>query len=121
QKRYRGTSELILDTNSKGDELGDEDTDEDIDKDGKDEKGEEAAPEGQQQTVLVVGTTVSEPLGLRYKAARRRALESMEEIAPNTYEPTLTIWVDPEDDRVYTDIPIYPLVALVQTTLSLEW
>ncbi|GJW15617.1 hypothetical protein Tco_0019750 [Tanacetum coccineum] len=33
QKRYRGTSELILDTNSKGDELGDEDTN----KDGMDE------------------------------------------------------------------------------------
>ncbi|GJR90437.1 hypothetical protein Tco_0214448 [Tanacetum coccineum] len=28
-KRYKGTSELILDTNSEGDELGDEDTDED--------------------------------------------------------------------------------------------
>ncbi|GJW46677.1 hypothetical protein Tco_0078323 [Tanacetum coccineum] len=33
QKRYRGTSELILDTDSEGDELGDEDTD----KDGEDE------------------------------------------------------------------------------------
>ncbi|GKC31325.1 hypothetical protein Tco_1038619 [Tanacetum coccineum] len=68
-----------------------------------------------------VGTAVSEPLGLGYEAARRRALKSMEEIAPSTYEPTLTTWVDPEDDRVYTDIPIYPPVALVQTTLSLEW
>ncbi|GKA12038.1 hypothetical protein Tco_0691584, partial [Tanacetum coccineum] len=29
RKRYRGTSELILDTDSEGDELGDEDTDED--------------------------------------------------------------------------------------------
>ncbi|GKG16278.1 hypothetical protein Tco_0358601, partial [Tanacetum coccineum] len=28
RKRYRGTSEIILDTDSEGDELGDEDTDE---------------------------------------------------------------------------------------------
>nr|GEZ38904.1 hypothetical protein [Tanacetum cinerariifolium] len=31
RKRYRGTSELILDTNSEGDELGDKDTNEDGD------------------------------------------------------------------------------------------
>ncbi|GKC19103.1 hypothetical protein Tco_1021253 [Tanacetum coccineum] len=49
-------------------------------------KGEEVAPEGQQQAVLVVGTTVSEPLGLGYGAARRRTLESMEEIKPSTYK-----------------------------------
>ncbi|GKE89305.1 hypothetical protein Tco_1566780 [Tanacetum coccineum] len=47
---------------------------------------EEAAPEGQQQAVLVVDTAASEPLGLGYRAARRRALESTEEIAPSTYE-----------------------------------
>ncbi|GJS10602.1 hypothetical protein Tco_0367398, partial [Tanacetum coccineum] len=82
---------------------------------------EEAAPEGQQQAVPVVGTAVSEPLGLGYRAARRCALESMEEITPSTYEPTLTTWVDPEDDRFYTDIPIYPPVAPVQTPLSPEW
>ncbi|GKF70426.1 hypothetical protein Tco_0203483, partial [Tanacetum coccineum] len=58
RKRYRGTSDLILDTNSEGDELGDEDTEEDE----EDEKGEglgleeeeEAAHEGQQQAVSVV-------------------------------------------------------------------
>ncbi|GKG05338.1 hypothetical protein Tco_0325424 [Tanacetum coccineum] len=83
-------------------------------------------------------TATSEPLGLGYGAAKRRALESIEEIAPSTYEvgqssrsmpeqeevkrisafrqPTLDTWVDPEDGRVYTDIPAYvPLPAPVQT------
>ncbi|GJW70588.1 hypothetical protein Tco_0127505 [Tanacetum coccineum] len=73
---------------------------------------EEAAPEGQQQAVTVVSTSVNEPLGLGYGAARRSALDSMEEITPSTYE----------DDKVYTDIPAYaPLAALVQTPSSLEW
>ncbi|GKB07508.1 hypothetical protein Tco_0835792 [Tanacetum coccineum] len=36
-------------------------------------------------------------------------------------QPTLTTWVDPEDDRVYTDILTYPPVAPVQTPPSPEW
>ncbi|GJU57482.1 hypothetical protein Tco_1235248 [Tanacetum coccineum] len=185
-KRYRGTFELILDTDSKGDKLRDKDIkedeeDESLDADderersddedhgsndeghGSDDEGhglgdednilddkglgleeeEEAAPEGQQQAVIVVYIAASEPLGLGYGAARRHALESIEEIAPSTYDvgkssrsmpeqqgadrisafrqPTLTTWVDPEDDRVYTDILIYPPVAPIQTPLSLEW
>ncbi|GJS27614.1 hypothetical protein Tco_0488234 [Tanacetum coccineum] len=165
QKRYRGTSELILDTDSKGDELGEEDTKEDESSDADDEresqglddegqgledegpsieKEEEAAPKGQQQAVSVANTAASEPLGLGYGAARRRALESTEEIAPSTYEvgqssrfvpdqeglkrisafrqPTLVTYVDPKDGRVYTDIPTYvPLAAPVQTPPSPEW
>ncbi|GKC83035.1 hypothetical protein Tco_1138752 [Tanacetum coccineum] len=87
RKRYWGTSELILDTDSKGDELGDEDIEEDesldVDDEGErlddkdyrlDDEGhgledeglgleeEEAAPEGQQQAVPVVDTAASEPL-----------------------------------------------------------
>ncbi|GKG31449.1 hypothetical protein Tco_0426399, partial [Tanacetum coccineum] len=50
------------------------------------EEEEEAAPEGQQQAVMVVDTAASEPLGLGYGAARRRALELTEEITPSTYE-----------------------------------
>ncbi|GKE85997.1 hypothetical protein Tco_1559739 [Tanacetum coccineum] len=153
RKRYRGTSKLILDNDSERDELGEEDTKEDENSNADDERekdeglgleGEEAAPEGQQQAVPVVGTVVSEPLGLGYGTARRRALESMEEIAPSTYEvqhssrsvpkqegverisafrqPILITWIDPEDDRVYTDIPAYaPPAAPVQTPLSPEW
>ncbi|GKB65466.1 hypothetical protein Tco_0921652 [Tanacetum coccineum] len=152
-------SAFCKNTDNEGDELGDEDIEEDesLDVDDErersndkvhrlDDKGrglegeglgleeeEEAAPEGQQQAVLVVDIAASEPLGLGYGAARRRALESIEVIAPSTYEvgqssrsmpeqqgayrvfafrqPTLTTWLDPEDDIVYTDIPIYPPVA----------
>ncbi|GJT52180.1 putative reverse transcriptase domain-containing protein [Tanacetum coccineum] len=111
---------------------------------GFEEEEEEAAPEGQQQAVLVVDIAVSEPLGLGYGEARRRALESIEEITPSTYkvgqssrsvpkhegverlsafrQPTLVTWVDPENDRVYTDIPAYaPPAAHVQTSPSPEW
>ncbi|GJZ87759.1 hypothetical protein Tco_0659369 [Tanacetum coccineum] len=143
RKRYRGTSELILDTKTEdessdsdaeregyglddeGQGLDDEGHGLDDDGHGLDDEGhgledegptteeeeEEAAPEGQQQAVQVMDTAVDEPLGLGYRAARRRALESTGEIAPN-----------PEDDRVYTNILTYaPLVAPVQTSPSLEW
>ncbi|GKD48619.1 hypothetical protein Tco_1277595 [Tanacetum coccineum] len=79
------------------------------------EEEEEAAPEGRQQAVSVVDTAMSEPLGLGYKAARRRALESTEEIAPSTYEVG-------QSSRVYISIPTYVSpAALVQTPPFLEW
>nr|GEU98682.1 hypothetical protein [Tanacetum cinerariifolium] len=143
QKRYQGTSELMLDTDSVGDELGDKDIkedeeDESLDMDDEGERDklgleEEVTPKGQQQVVSVVDTAVSEPLGLGYGAARRRTLESTEEITPSTYKvgqssrsmpeqqgadrvstfrhPTLTTWVDLEDDRVYTDILVYLVIV----------
>ncbi|GJX15417.1 hypothetical protein Tco_0216249 [Tanacetum coccineum] len=74
----------------------------------------------------------------------RHTLESIKEITPSTYEvgqssrfmpeqegveristfrqPTLVTWIDPEDDRVYTDIPSYaPPAAPFQTPPSPEW
>ncbi|GJZ75257.1 putative reverse transcriptase domain-containing protein [Tanacetum coccineum] len=93
-----------------------------------------------EQAAPVVETTVREPLGLGYGASRRRELAVEEDQVHNTFEvgqgygsvpeperlervselrqPTLTTWVDPKDDRVYTDIPSYPPVAPVQTPLS---
>ncbi|GJX67477.1 hypothetical protein Tco_0303204, partial [Tanacetum coccineum] len=71
---------------------------------------EEAAPEGQQQAVLVVDTAfrfMPEQQGADRVSAFRH--------------PTLTTWVDPKDDKVYTDIPVYPPLAHVQTPLSPEW
>ncbi|GKA96935.1 hypothetical protein Tco_0824829 [Tanacetum coccineum] len=112
RKRYRDTSELILDTDSEG-----------VSWEMRilrrmrvwmrltRERG---------QIIRVIdssgcGYSRGEPIGLGYGVARHRALESIEDITPSTYE------VDPEDDRVYTDITIYPLVAPVQTSLSPEW
>nr|GEV97536.1 putative ubiquitin family protein [Tanacetum cinerariifolium] len=144
---------------SEGDELGYEDIKEDESLDADDE-GERSDDEGHgsddesrglgdkdhrldDEAVSVMDTTASKPLGLGYRAARRRTLKSIKEIAPSTYEvgqssrsmaeqhgadkvsafrqPTLTTWVDPKDDRVYTDIPVYPPIAPVQTPLSPEW
>ncbi|GKA66309.1 hypothetical protein Tco_0766117, partial [Tanacetum coccineum] len=61
---------------------------------------EEAAPEGQQQAILVVDIAVSEPLRLGYGVARRRVLESIEEIAPSTYEVGQSSRSMPEQEGV---------------------
>ncbi|GJX56994.1 hypothetical protein Tco_0286891 [Tanacetum coccineum] len=74
-KRYIGTSELILETDSERDELGEEDTEEDKSSDTDDNRER-----------LVVDTAASVPLGLGYRAARHRALESTKEITHSTYE-----------------------------------
>ncbi|GKD30873.1 hypothetical protein Tco_1241651 [Tanacetum coccineum] len=131
RKRYRGTSELILDT----------------DKDegpGLERSEEEAVPEGQQQAAPAADTAVGEPLGLGYGALRRRELAVEEDQVLSTFEigqssgsmpeqqgakrvstfrqPTLTSWVDSEDGRVYTDIPVYvPPIVHIQTQSSPEW
>ncbi|GKB77065.1 hypothetical protein Tco_0943960 [Tanacetum coccineum] len=140
-KRYRGTSELILDIDSEGDELGEEDTEEDkSDEDhglddgsqGLEDKGlgleeEEAAPEGQQQAILVVDTAMSEPLGLRYEAARRRALESIKEIAPSTYEAGQSSRFMPEQegvskvDRLECAYTVYPILPAIPNQSQIIW
>ncbi|GKF97857.1 hypothetical protein Tco_0293678, partial [Tanacetum coccineum] len=43
-----------------------------VESDGLDLEEEEAVPRGQQQATPVIGTTVSAPLGLGYRALRRR-------------------------------------------------
>nr|GFA17849.1 hypothetical protein [Tanacetum cinerariifolium] len=155
RKRYRGTSELILDTDSKEDEEVEESLDYDSESEDADDEGptvkdedpiagdeglavgdegpgmgvesrglddeghsvesdgfglgeEEAAPEGQQWAVPVVGTTMSEPLGLGYMALRCQELE---------LEGT-----DPKDGMVYINVPTYPPPAPSAQTLPLpEW
>ncbi|GJZ04728.1 hypothetical protein Tco_0538003 [Tanacetum coccineum] len=89
QKRYRGTSELVLSTDSKADELGDKEDSLDSDSmsEGAEDEGpaagdkdpgmrdvgfglgeDEAVPEGQQRVAPVVETAMGEPLGLGYGA-----------------------------------------------------
>nr|GEW27726.1 hypothetical protein [Tanacetum cinerariifolium] len=107
---------------SEEDEVGEGDTHPNIDsKDSKvrstDSKGEEAAPEDQQQqAILAKGTLEGEPLRLGYRAARRQALEETAGRVHSTYE------VDPEGGTLYLDIEIIPRsCALVQTSTSPEW
>ncbi|GJV96972.1 hypothetical protein Tco_1548549 [Tanacetum coccineum] len=126
RKRCRGTSEIILDTDSKGDELGDEDTDEDgkdesLDADDgrereRDDEGcslegeglsleeEEAVLEGQKQVVPTADTDVSEPLGLGYGVLRHRELAVEEDRVPSTFEVGQSSRSMPEQkgaDRVF--------------------
>nr|GEX21710.1 hypothetical protein [Tanacetum cinerariifolium] len=106
---------------------------------------EQAAPEGQQQAVLVVDTAADEPLGLSYGALRCHELALKEGSVPSTCEirqsfrsvsdqqrveetpaprlPTRTTWVDPMDNTVYTNILIYvpPVHTPIQTPPSPEW
>ncbi|GKD50846.1 hypothetical protein Tco_1279822 [Tanacetum coccineum] len=116
-KRYRGTSELILDTKTEGNESEAE---------GIGSKSEESEDEGP-------------------RAARRRALDLAEDIAHSTYEvgqssgsvpvqqtveettpprlPVCATWEDLVDGTVYTDIECVmpPVHAPVQTLASPEW
>nr|GEY62525.1 hypothetical protein [Tanacetum cinerariifolium] len=115
-----------------------------IKSDGLGLREEEAVPEGQEQAVLVVGTTVSEPLGLEYGVLRRQELVLEEDHVYHTFEvgqgsgsapdprrskmvsafrqPTLTTWTNPEDGIVYIDVLVYPSPAPpIQTSPSPEW
>ncbi|GKE97295.1 hypothetical protein Tco_0020646 [Tanacetum coccineum] len=63
------------------------------------EKEEEAVPGSQQQAALVVGTTVSAPLGLRYGALRRRELALKEDQVYSTFEVRHGSGSAPESER----------------------
>ncbi|GKA37747.1 hypothetical protein Tco_0724312 [Tanacetum coccineum] len=102
RKRYQGTFELILDTETEDDESEAESAgsrSEESEDEGPGSKVEEAASEQQQQAVLVEDTAADEPLGLGYRAAIRRALELAEDPAPTSQvtTPAATIAVDEDE------------------------
>ncbi|GKG09144.1 hypothetical protein Tco_0337890, partial [Tanacetum coccineum] len=94
------------------------------------EEEKEAVPGGQQQAALIVGITVSAPLGLGYGVLRRCKLALEEGDVYSTFEvgqgsesapeserpervsafrqPILTTWTDPKDGMIYINIPNYP-------------
>ncbi|GKA65007.1 hypothetical protein Tco_0764714 [Tanacetum coccineum] len=118
-KRYRGTSKLILDTDSDGDELGEEDTEEDEEDESSDVDDERERESG---------------------AARRRALESTEDIAPSTYkvgqrsrsmpekegaerisafrQPTLVTWTPPFPEWSLGSLPVSPSSLVVPSPIA---
>ncbi|GKB67933.1 hypothetical protein Tco_0929345 [Tanacetum coccineum] len=145
RKRYRGTSELVEDDDEENEEIEESLDSDSVSEDAEDEgveshslddesrslddEGhsvesnglglgeEEAVPEGQQWAVLVVGTTVSAPLGLGSAPEPERP-----ERVSASRQTTLTTWIDPEDGMVYIDVPAYPPPAPpVQTPPSPEW
>ncbi|GKB40652.1 hypothetical protein Tco_0885594 [Tanacetum coccineum] len=99
RKRYRGTFELILDTDSEGDELGDEDTDEDESSDADDER--ERAPAAN----IAVGQS-SRSMPEQQEAERVSAFR----------QPTDTsLWMSPEGaniDRDVRELYTRPVLAL---------
>ncbi|GKE56468.1 hypothetical protein Tco_1495653, partial [Tanacetum coccineum] len=114
---YRGTSELILDTDSEGDELVEDDTDkgrEDESLDVDDEReglDDEGCGLGDDDLDLE-----SERLGL--KGSKEEVVHEGQQRAA----PVGDTVVDPEDGQVYTNIPAYaPPDVSVQTSPSLEW
>ncbi|GJY78136.1 hypothetical protein Tco_0483937 [Tanacetum coccineum] len=123
RKRYRGTSELVEDDEEEDEESSDSDSEsEDAEDKGptaEDEDpatGDEVVLEGQQQAAPIVEIAMGKPLGLVYKALRRREIALGEGQMPSVFE------VDPEDGIVYNDVPAYPPPAPpVQTSPSPEW
>ncbi|GKB04669.1 hypothetical protein Tco_0832864 [Tanacetum coccineum] len=119
-KRYWGTSELILDTKTEGDESEVEGTgseSEETEDEGPSLESEEASFEDQQQqAVLIEDTAADEPLGLGYRSARCRALELAEGTTHSTYE-------DPLDGSVHMDIECVmpPVRTPVQTLTLPKW
>nr|GEW45234.1 hypothetical protein [Tanacetum cinerariifolium] len=109
--RVRAQSQILREKEGSEDEsldLDDERGSHSLDDEGQglDDKGQRLEEEG---------PVASEPLGLGYRAARRHAHESTEEIAPSTYEVG-------QSSRVYTDTLTYaPPAAPIQTLPFHEW
>nr|GEY15827.1 hypothetical protein [Tanacetum cinerariifolium] len=81
------------------------------------EKEEEAELEGQQQEVLIVDISVSEPLGLGYRALRPHESALGEGLVPSTFEI--------RQSSSFTIIPVFPspitlLVTTPATTISAD-
>ncbi|GKB99885.1 hypothetical protein Tco_0986022 [Tanacetum coccineum] len=112
RKRYRGTSELILDTDSEGDELGDEDIREDESLDADEERERELEVEEDQ---VYSAFEVGQSYGSIPEPERSERVLTLRQL-------TLTTWIDLEDGTTYIDVPVYPPpTPPVQTSLSPKW
>ncbi|GJR79197.1 APOBEC/CMP deaminase [Tanacetum coccineum] len=126
QKRYQGTSELILDTDSEEDEIGEEDTDEDeghglddedhsMESDGLGLEGEEEAITEAEEDQVYSTFKIGQGSGSVLELERPERVSALR-------QPTLTTWIDPKDGIAYIDIPAYPPPAPpAQTSPSPEW
>ncbi|GJY71247.1 hypothetical protein Tco_0474950 [Tanacetum coccineum] len=149
-KRYKGTSELILGTNSEEEE--DEEVEESSDSNSESEDAEDEGPATGDEgpTAGDEGLTAGDKgPGMRVKSlglgedkavpeGQQRVVSVVETVVGQGFgsvpEPeglervstfrqlTLTTWIDLEDGRTYIDVPAYaPLAPPVQTPPSLEW
>ncbi|GJR38843.1 hypothetical protein Tco_1214527 [Tanacetum coccineum] len=149
RKRYRGTSELVEDDEEEDDEEEDKEIEESLDSNSKSEDtedegpiaedkdpaagdeglatgdeglgmrveslslgGDKAVPKGQQRAAPVVETALGQSSGSVSEPERPERVSTLR-------QPTLTIWIDPEDGIAYIDVPAYPPPA--QAPPSPEW
>ncbi|GKB56914.1 hypothetical protein Tco_0913100, partial [Tanacetum coccineum] len=147
RKRYQGTSELILDTDSEEDEIGEEDTNEDegrglddeghgldneghglddeghgLDDEGRSVESDGLSLEGEEETVPEVEEDqVYSTLEIGQGSGSVPEPERPERVSALRH-PTLTTWIDPKDGIAYINIPAYPPPAPpAQTPPSPEW
>nr|GEU50279.1 copia protein [Tanacetum cinerariifolium] len=123
----------------KDDEEEDEEIEESLDSDSESEDAEDEGPTTKDEDLATVDGGLAardegpsmrvESLSLGGDAAVPEGQSSRSAPEPKRpkrvsalRQPTLTTWIDPEDDRVYIDIPTYPLpTPPVQTPPSLQW
>ncbi|GJV07505.1 hypothetical protein Tco_1345161 [Tanacetum coccineum] len=128
RKRYRGTSELVEDDEDgededEEDEEDDEEIEESLDSDSESEDAEDEGPTAEvaKDEDPSAGDEGCEGQGSRRSYGSVPDHERPERVSA-LRQPILTTWIDLEDDRVYIDVPIYPLPAPpVQTPPSPEW
>ncbi|GJY97896.1 hypothetical protein Tco_0514806 [Tanacetum coccineum] len=123
RKRYRGTSEPILDTETKGDESEAEGTgseSEESEDEGPDSESEDAASEDQRHALGLAEGPV--PGTFKVGQSSRFVPDQWRE-DDTPMLPTRPTWVDPKDGTVYIDIEFNapPVRAPVQTLASPEW
>nr|GFB69852.1 hypothetical protein [Tanacetum cinerariifolium] len=82
---------------------------------------EKVVPEGQQRAVSIIGTIVSESLGLGKGSGSAPKPKRSERVSASR-QPTHATWTDSEDNKVYIDVPTYPPpTPSPQTSPSPEW
>ncbi|GJR60078.1 hypothetical protein Tco_1502240 [Tanacetum coccineum] len=139
RKRYWGTFELILDTDSEEDEIGEEDTDEDeghglddeghwlddeghgLDNEGRSVESDGLGLEGEEEALAVEGDLVYSTFEVGQGSGSVPEPERLERVS-TLRKPTLTTWIDPEDGIAHIDILAYlPPAPPAQTPPSPEW
>nr|GFB99707.1 hypothetical protein [Tanacetum cinerariifolium] len=147
RKRYKGTSELILGTDSEENEELKESSDSDSESEDVEDKGPTAEDEDPavEDEVLVVGVRYGEVCGIESDGLGLGEEEAIPEGQQQAVlvvgtavskplglgrskrvsafrQPTITKWTDPKDGMVYIDVPVYPPPAPpIQTAPSPKW
>ncbi|GKD65411.1 hypothetical protein Tco_1307519, partial [Tanacetum coccineum] len=126
RKRYRGTSELVEDTEDESSDSGTEREGLEGEGHSLDDEGPGSEDEGpglEEEEEKAAAGECSVPSTFEVGQSSRSVPEHGRAKRISTFrQPTIVTWVDAEDGRVYTDILNYvPSAAPIQTPLSPEW